>query len=477
MPLHEWIETDVARELAHEASTLQILGLTNYSVWPRHAPLRRCYFEDDAVRAALDALAEARLRAMAHVGLTERLEDSVAAMVADLGHRMNDVAYKVTTHKSFSYDGPEYDPEAEVVVNTTLDGPAGALHTMSVSTARLGLARLTGELTGIDAQLKRLEPKLQELVDQEEEWLAAEEARGPAAAAAKRAVGWLKSVVTVAKGGAKGGAEPPRINRTAGAIDSPLAAEIEALDDRVFSYQERRGVVKHNIQVLMALPGVPPVPPTANRGRAHLILPDDEHLEKFPLGATYLNCSVVRRGGGGCCGHRRTGHTCRRFFYCYLHVPHCASTPSTPSPPSGAAQSAKTKAAEKRQKAFRHLVTPWEETFGFSSAARKKVPALVRARILELNGADQALWDVGQQLLERRLAELLVAGRLEELPKPGTAAAAALEAAMAAKPKPPKHEPGTPAAQEPKKKKKKKKKKALDDGAAGLREDVSRDEL
>lgn len=65
----------------------QVLGLTNYSHWPREeaAPLRACLRSNPVAREMLLKLATKRLRAMAHVGVTERLEESVASMAADLG--------------------------------------------------------------------------------------------------------------------------------------------------------------------------------------------------------------------------------------------------------------------------------------------------------------------------------------------------------------------------------------------------------
>lgn len=68
-------------------SLAQVLGLTNYSHWPRDeaAPLRACLRSNAIAREMLLKLATKRLRGMAHVGLTERLEESVVSMAADLG--------------------------------------------------------------------------------------------------------------------------------------------------------------------------------------------------------------------------------------------------------------------------------------------------------------------------------------------------------------------------------------------------------
>lgn len=139
MPLAEWIEHPIAHELMHNAVTLQVrcwpggarglrgagqtvrcrcrgkrlaptrepprwrrrqrcllpdampppstqvLGLTNYSRWPEAPDLRACVRSNGVAREMLLQLAVRRLRSMAHVGLTERLQESVLSMAADLG--------------------------------------------------------------------------------------------------------------------------------------------------------------------------------------------------------------------------------------------------------------------------------------------------------------------------------------------------------------------------------------------------------
>jgi hypothetical protein len=85
MPLAEFVEHPIAAELLHNGATLQVLGLTNYSYWAGAGPLRACLGANSVAREMLLGLARRRLAAMAHVGLTERLEESVLSMAADLG--------------------------------------------------------------------------------------------------------------------------------------------------------------------------------------------------------------------------------------------------------------------------------------------------------------------------------------------------------------------------------------------------------
>jgi len=81
----------------------QVLGLTNYSRWADAGALRACAAADEPAAARLQAAALARLRALAHVGLTERLEESIASLAASLGLRMDGPAWKVCWHRSACY--------------------------------------------------------------------------------------------------------------------------------------------------------------------------------------------------------------------------------------------------------------------------------------------------------------------------------------------------------------------------------------
>jgi hypothetical protein len=62
-----------------------VLGLTNYSYWAGAAALRACVRSNTIAREMLLTLAGRRLKRMAHVGLTERLAESVQSLAADLG--------------------------------------------------------------------------------------------------------------------------------------------------------------------------------------------------------------------------------------------------------------------------------------------------------------------------------------------------------------------------------------------------------
>ena len=58
----------------------QVLGVTNYSHWPEAHTVRRCAQEDPLLQRKLTRAAEKRLRRFLHVGLMERLDDSIASL-------------------------------------------------------------------------------------------------------------------------------------------------------------------------------------------------------------------------------------------------------------------------------------------------------------------------------------------------------------------------------------------------------------
>ena len=57
-----------------------MLGITNYSHWPEAHAVRTCAQQDPLLQRKLTRAAEKRLRGFLHVGLMERLDDSIASM-------------------------------------------------------------------------------------------------------------------------------------------------------------------------------------------------------------------------------------------------------------------------------------------------------------------------------------------------------------------------------------------------------------
>ena len=345
-PLAEWIEGFAAREFAHEATTLQVLGITNYSSWPAAGALRECFFRDGAVRAALGELAKDRLRSMHHVGLQERLNSSVASLAAGLGYDLQAKAYKAVPRSAFAYDAPDFDVHQLVQFNSTISDPGGEVQEISVLEARRLAAKLQADARNVTEVLKKLEPQLQELVGKEDAWLAEQEGLEEASlwGRVKAAGSWVRRRLF---GGAEedGSLEDSESEKEEGdtadpappppeedyeeedeeeddydarndTIDSPWADEIVALDNKVFALQKQEEALKRDYEALMAIPEVkgPAVP----AGPAKLIVEDTGFEEKVSLGTSYAQCSKVRGevtiwvgwAEGATLGHRRRSSAC-----------------------------------------------------------------------------------------------------------------------------------------------------------------------
>ncbi len=441
MPLADWIETDVAQDLVHEGATLQILGLTNYSHWQSANALRSCFFKDaDSHKRLLD-IAKQRLRSMLHVGLTENLDHSVASMAAGLGFNLSSNSHRSTNRNYFAYDAPGFDMEQVVTYNASRVVPTGEMTNLAIREARHLLIKLHREVGVLNKKLSTLEPQLQELVEKEDKWLEEEDTKKKKAgqgstAGSTTGLSVLDGVLErIKKWAAVLPTWPPKaaaaettrhaevasdtdldndddnddnedesdestnlgLNTSSSSssndeeednsvednvaddaenedqnnekIDSPWAEEIEALDATVYDLQQKRDAIQRDIDELLSNPLIkgPPMP----EGPAKLLVPDSEFEDKkTSLGAAYRQCS----------------------------------------------KSATKKAADKRRSAFKDLVTPWHESFGFSSAERKALDPDILERIRELNPADMEIWELGKQLLEEALGEQAAQKTLQELP-------------------------------------------------------------
>lgn len=171
-------------------------------------------------------------------------EESVLLMAAELGHSMRSTAYKTTPRDAFSYDGPDFDPNANVTYNSTAGDPPGQNVTLNVLEARRKLAQLGREMkqassagsrrshphlqrplrgpcnfrptaiqisrlvcvwaivAQVDAKLKPLQAELQALVDKEDAWVDEEDRKKEAAAAtvAGRAAALFRGLFARARG-------------------------------------------------------------------------------------------------------------------------------------------------------------------------------------------------------------------------------------------------------------------------------------
>ena len=74
---------------------MQVLGITNYSQWKDTGDLRRCMAGTPKARLQIQQLALQKLEAFAHVGITERLEESILSLAAAMHLKMKGPAWKV----------------------------------------------------------------------------------------------------------------------------------------------------------------------------------------------------------------------------------------------------------------------------------------------------------------------------------------------------------------------------------------------
>lgn len=378
IPLADWIETPIAQDLIHEASTLQVLGLTNYSHWKDHIALRHCFFTDSTTRTVLEKIAEARLMSMAHVGLTERLDESVLSLAADLGVKMNDTAWKSVARTAFTYDEPSFNYSAVVSYNTS-NAETGVVTgvRVTVEEARRKLSKVKDRKKVVDDKIKKMLPKLEGLVAKEDAYLEAAalaeqkwygKARKAWTQGLRVSLSWLP--LSMQKGALfLAGGVPLHLDANGTKeVESPWAQEIEELDDVVYDLQQESKVLKVEVESLERIPRIRG--PKTPRGPGRLIFPDNHHLETRNVGNVYAQC----------------------------------------------AQNATTKGKKRRVEAFVDLRTPWDDGIDLSSEQRKAIDPAIIARIEELNPSDQRLWQLGYEILEARLKKQKELGLLEDFP-------------------------------------------------------------
>lgn len=148
-------------------------------------------------------------------------------------------------------------------------------------------------------------------------------------------------------------------------------------------------------------------PADAATGRARQILPDDHFLMTGDtLGQAYRRCADVSRLA------RSQSLPLPWSALPGLASPAAPGLPAVPAAPAAghvrvrsscAAHAAPLQAGRGRnekRKPYKHLRTPWGESFRFSPEARQRIPHEVLARIHQLNPLDEELWKAGNDILE-----------------------------------------------------------------------------
>lgn len=80
MPLSDFVDHPVVLETLHDGATLQVLGITNYSIDPAAGLVRSCFRNNQGAREQLMQFALQRVRNFTHVGTTDRLMESMTSL-------------------------------------------------------------------------------------------------------------------------------------------------------------------------------------------------------------------------------------------------------------------------------------------------------------------------------------------------------------------------------------------------------------
>uniref|UniRef100_A0A1D2A2H5 Uncharacterized protein n=1 Tax=Auxenochlorella protothecoides TaxID=3075 RepID=A0A1D2A2H5_AUXPR len=339
MPLAEWIEHPIARELVHEGATLQLLGISNVSRWGGEATrLRRCFHAHAPARAELAALAARRLDGLAGAGTLEQLHASVEAHADALGISLEGPAYRNPDEWTWSFDPVE---GADLDARLTVRFPAragvsapSAPSTMTLREARRHLMSLHESLIAAREAQALLQPRLAYILKAEEEWLGVAPGRTLAA--------------------------------------SPLGQEIAALDAVLAKKQEEVERLTARLEALRAAGVIASL--AEAQGPSVQVVPDRHFLLPEPLGPAFVRCARRQRdtakGQGGGSLSPRQRHAQRRR-----------------SDGTG----------------FPGLFTPaGHESFALGGAARKRLDPALLERIATLNPGDQLLWSVARDRLLAR---------------------------------------------------------------------------
>lgn len=138
MPLHEFAVHPVVDDLLSNGAAMQLLGLTQYSHWEEASALRSCVRSSAAIRFKLLKAAQLRLRSLAHVGITEELDLSIATLAASLSISLNTTSWQAMAKQAFSYETDDSVDEGIAAARSKLPGAIA-----TVKAKRRDLAPLT----------------------------------------------------------------------------------------------------------------------------------------------------------------------------------------------------------------------------------------------------------------------------------------------------------------------------------------------
>eukprot|EP00475_Leptophrys_vorax_P001941 TRINITY_DN11111_c0_g1_i1.p1 TRINITY_DN11111_c0_g1~~TRINITY_DN11111_c0_g1_i1.p1 ORF type:complete len:421 (+),score=9.10 TRINITY_DN11111_c0_g1_i1:77-1264(+) len=95
MPLRDFIELPVVKDVVHNGATFQLAGITNNSVLPSARRLRQCVLQHPDLGQTMLSLAKARVDALLHLGFTDRMDESIELLLAILNRSFASHAFQL----------------------------------------------------------------------------------------------------------------------------------------------------------------------------------------------------------------------------------------------------------------------------------------------------------------------------------------------------------------------------------------------
>ncbi|THG13445.1 hypothetical protein TEA_020982 [Camellia sinensis var. sinensis] len=130
MPLQEYINDPIARDIIHNGATFQIAGLTNNSYLPESHEVRRCVLKHQTLGEYVLEVAKKRLDDMLYIGLTEDHRESATMFANVVG------AQVISQSIASSYNAEPAVNDRSEASSSSLDSKSDTSHYQNTSTDR-----------------------------------------------------------------------------------------------------------------------------------------------------------------------------------------------------------------------------------------------------------------------------------------------------------------------------------------------------
>ncbi|KAI3450575.1 hypothetical protein Pfo_007240 [Paulownia fortunei] len=119
MPLHEYINDPIAREIVHNGATFQIAGLTNNSYFAEAHEVRHCVLKYHSLGEYVLEVAKKKLNDMLYVGLTENHKESANMFANIVGAQV--ISQHTISSSSADVAGNNDSEQSSLLPNTKFD--------------------------------------------------------------------------------------------------------------------------------------------------------------------------------------------------------------------------------------------------------------------------------------------------------------------------------------------------------------------